>query len=367
MYRTYHTFTVLQAVAAILCLAVLFWSLGIAFTQNVAAANVTSFSDTLSDSAPSIVSNHTISFVSPSGVAAGESIVITFPAGFNLGSVGEDDIDLEVNGVDEATDATASGATWGVDVTGQVVTIESGTDTIGGTATITVKIGSHADGSGTGVNQITNPTVGSYAIGVTSGASDSGETRVAIVDSVTVSAAVDTTFNFTVTGVAPGVDVNGHSTTGSTTPTAIPFGQLVANTASTAGQNLAVTTNAANGFSVTVQVDQQLTSATGADIDGFIDGDYTSSPTAWAAPTPAIGDEDTYGHWGITTEDGFASQNYVSASTTPVEVFSHTGPADGTTAGIGTTQVGYRVEISSLQEAGDDYEATVTYVATPVF
>jgi hypothetical protein len=57
----------------------------------------------------------------------------------------------------------------------------------------------------------------------------------------------------------------------------------------------------------------------------------------------------------------------VSASTSPVEVFKHNGPADGTTQDIGKARVGYKVEISALQEAGSDYTATLTYVATPVF
>ena len=57
----------------------------------------------------------------------------------------------------------------------------------------------------------------------------------------------------------------------------------------------------------------------------------------------------------------------MSASTSPVEVFKNNGPADGTTQNIGTAKVGYKVEISPLQEAGSDYTATLTYVATPVF
>jgi hypothetical protein len=59
--------------------------------------------------------------------------------------------------------------------------------------------------------------------------------------------------------------------------------------------------------------------------------------------------------------------NFVSASTTPVEVFRHDGPTDGSVAGEGTAQVIYKQEISALQEAANDYTATLTYVATPVF
>ena len=44
----------------------------------------------------------------------------------------------------------------------------------------------------------------------------------------------------------------------------------------------------------------------------------------------------------------------------------HTGPANAAGVGIGTTTVGYKIELSSLQEAGD-YTTTLTYVATPTF
>ena len=46
---------------------------------------------------------------------------------------------------------------------------------------------------------------------------------------------------------------------------------------------------------------------------------------------------------------------------------SHTGPTNGTITGEGTTKVGFKVQISGLQEAGDDYTARLTYVATPTF
>jgi hypothetical protein len=45
----------------------------------------------------------------------------------------------------------------------------------------------------------------------------------------------------------------------------------------------------------------------------------------------------------------------------------HTGPSDGFTAGQGATRVGYQIEISALQEAGDDYSTTLRYIATPTF
>jgi hypothetical protein len=330
------------------------------------------------------VSNHTLSFVTPTGVAAGDSISIEFgTTSFSgIASLDELDLDLVVNGVDESLAAAPSGADWGVGTAGTVIDITSGTATIPANATVTIRIGTNATAGGQGVNQITNPSVGSYEMTIDVGASDTGATRVAIVDVVTVTAAVETIFNFTVTGVASAQSVNGDTTTVDSTPTTVPFGTLEASTQETAAQDLQVSTNAKNGFVVTVQTDQQLTSATGADIDGFANGSFTTTPTLWsgAPPSATLGNEDTYGHWGITTNDdtltpslsdpfdvGNSGQLYVSASTTPVEVFRNDGPVDGTIQGLGLTRVGYSVEISALQEAGDDYIATLTYVATPVF
>jgi len=383
MIRTNTTFKLLQAIAAVVTLATILWFAGVPLFRTAEAANVTSFSNTLSTSEPLEESNHTISFVTPSGLLAGETISIEFgtTSFAGIGAIAALDIDLNVNGSEEAlVDGAANAADWGVVTAGTVIDITSGTDTIGAGATVTIQIGTHASTGGTGVNQITNPSVDSYEITLLVGAADTGATRVVIVPVVTVSAQVDTIFNFTVIGVNADLLVNGDTTTSTSTPTTIPFGVLADGVAKTAAQDLQVSTNAANGFVVTVITDQQLTSATGADIDGFVEGNFTTTPTLWDSPVVVLGDDDTYGHWGITTNDATISAGltdlydvlgtgrlYVSASSTPVEVFRHNGPVDGTTQGIGLTRVGYTIEISALQEAGDDYTATLTYVATPVF
>lgn len=372
MHRASNAFSVLQATAVTVGLAILLWSVGLPSLRFAEAANVTSYSDTLSTSAPSVDADHTIEFTTPSGVANNTSIVITFAAAFDPTSVDYTDIDVATTSgqftlfSDCSTSAMASASFSGDVLTITMCNGDGGLIAPNGTTTIS--IGTNATGGDQAIN---NPAgIGSYEISLTAGPSDSGTTEVAIVNTVDVTASVDTVFTFTVTGVNTGQMVNGTSTTGSTTATLINFGELTANTASTAAQDLTVVTNARNGFVVTVETDQQLSSANGAIIDGFVEGSYTTTPTAWAEPTPTLGQQSSYGHWGLTSDDTtyFASQQtYVSASTTPVEVFAHTGPANGATAGVGTTRVGYTVEISSLQEAASDYNATLTYVATPVF
>ncbi len=383
MNRASNAFSVLQATAAIVGLAILLWSLGLPSLRFAEAAGVTGYSDTLSNSAPSAAANHTIEFATPTGVASAQTIVLTFDTdgqAFDLTDIGEEDVDLLENGNPEAV-----GTDWLVSVNTTADTITLTSQGAGGViaagATTTILIGLHATNDGTADTQIGNPaSTGSYEIAVTAG-TDLGVTEVAIVDTVTVTASVDTLFTFTVDGTPAGTTVNtADSTGGATTATLIPFGNLVGGTASTAAQDLTVVTNAKNGFVVTVQADGQLASANGADIDGFRNGGFDTTPVAWEGPTPSLGDEDSYGHWGLTSDDGTLTSSYtdpfnalaggdryVSASTTPVEVFRHNGPSDGTGTGEGTATVGYKVQISDLQEAAEDYQAVLTYVATPVF
>lgn len=108
-----------RVVAMLVAVAVLAVSVG--FYTNVEAANLTSFSNTLSDSDRNALSNHTIQFTIPTsspGVIAGGTIVVQFPAGFNMGSVAFGDIDFAINGTDQTLAAAPSGVTWGAAVSG---------------------------------------------------------------------------------------------------------------------------------------------------------------------------------------------------------------------------------------------------------
>lgn len=366
----------LQAVSTLISLSVLLWTLGLPAINVANAVNLTDISDLLSDSDVSALSNHTITFVTPSGVANGGTTTITFPAGFTIGSVDFTDIDV-ASSTDFTvhSDCTTSDAVRAF-FTGQVLTLafcpgDGGYLDAGGTTTI--QIGLNATFEDTGNAQIQNHgTPGSYEINIAAGTSDTGATRIVILDDVVVTAAVDTIFDFTVSGFLTVVNVNGTNTTATSSSTEIPFGTLTDGELETAAQRLNVSTNAANGFVVTVEQSTNLQSSTGADIDGFIDGAYTNTPTAWQSPAATIGSENTYGHWGLTSSDNlntteFGNNLWVSASTTPRQVFAATTSADGVTEHVGSTTVGYQVEISALQEAADDYSTTLTYIATPTF
>ncbi len=384
-HSTYTVESLHRVVAMLVAVAVVAVSVG--FYSTADAANLAEVRDTLSDSDVSALSNHTIAFklaTSSTGFTSGQSIVVEFDttAGndFNLGSIVLGDIDLSKNGTDMTLVSGAPAANQfqvTVNSTNDTITFLSGGGTAVGAATdaFIIRVGTNAVG---GTNRVTNPgTINSYEFLVTAGAADSGRTRVAILDNVDVTAIVNTSFVFTVAGLATSTLINGTSTTGSTTATAIPFGVLTAGAIKTMGQRLNVTTNARNGFVVTVEQDQNLLSSTGADIDAFIGGNYVNTPTAWQAPVSTIGNENSWGHWGLTTTDSdlnaqlgggsFSGNLYVAASTTPRNIFAHSGPSDGVTNDIGSTSVAYSIQITPLQEAGDDYSTVLTYIATPTF
>jgi hypothetical protein len=314
-------------------------------------------------------------FTSPTGITTGEYATVTMPTGFSgIAALTASDVTLSTTSVN--TIGASCGAvdiaftTSGQDLVFEFCSAASNFLAANGTTTITVGAGA--------TTKITNPTPSggneSYEVNIAAGASDTGATRVVILDTVTVTASVDTIFTFAVGGLGAGVTMNGTTTTGVTGSTTIPFGKLSAGIATRTAQLLTVNTNASNGYSVTVQVDGPLESSTGADIDGFDNGTYSDTPASWDHPDGTLGSENTYGHWGVTSDDAtttrsteFASEQFIGVTTTPRVIMSHTGPANGSGVGVGTTTVGYEIEISALQEAGDDYTATLTYVATPTF
>ena len=224
----HSTFTVEslhRVVAMLVATAVVVWSVGV--FNNAQAANLAVISNTLSDSDVSALSNHTVQFTIPTsspGVIAGGTIVVTFPAGFNVATSGVvfTDVDISVNGTDLTVVNGAPGATasYGFATSGQSITLTSGSAaaTITAGQTVRLEFGTNATFGTAGVNRVTNPSiVNSYEFIVTAGAADSGRTRVAIIDNVDVTAVVNTSFTFTVAGLATSTAVNGTSTTGSTT------------------------------------------------------------------------------------------------------------------------------------------------------
>lgn len=365
-----------KSVVAIVAIATVLWSLGLPFSlfPSARAANLGILKDTIVDSGPGVLTNHAITFQATTTVTAGQTIVVQFdPLG--------DDFDLSTLVAADATSTSfsiVSSCGGGSDEVTAAVDNSAPLEQV----TFTVCAG---DTVPTGVHNISfvnshveNPAAeGSYVVRVLWGTADSGDTRVAIINHVTLTASVDTTLTFTISGVAFNQSVNGDvstTTATGTTATLMPFGVLASGSPKILAQDLSVTTNARNGFVVTVIQNQNLLSSTGADIDLFQNGNANVVPTTWTAPAATLGTENTYGHYGITSEDAdlngdeFGTALYAgNFGTTTRQVFSHNGPSDGIAPNIGLTRVGIKVQVSSLQEAGNDYTNQLIYVCTPTF
>lgn len=370
-----------KVIATLVATALVLWMVGVHAIGKVAQAapaNVTEFSDTLTTSAPATLSSHFIEFTLPNGAIDDQTIIIEWDAAFTLGAADEDDVDVVVVGSGEQTvTAAGAGTDWAAAFAGQQLTLTVGSNGVGSSTEVQVEVGALATAGATGADFITNPTATttSYSIDITEASTiqDFGQTRVAIVDQVTVTAEVVTDFLFVVNGTPTGFTIPGVATTTATTTSsnALPFGTLSADTSVTLAHQLNVTTNAANGFIVTVEQSQDLQSSTGAIIDSFTDGSFLDTPTAWTAPGDSISNDATWGHWGMTSDDddynAGVNDRWIAASTTPRIIFQHASSSDGVTDDVGSTTIGYQIEVTPLQEAGNDYETTLTYIATPTF
>lgn len=378
-----------RMLAIMLTISMLVWGLGLASWIGIAnAAMIETASDTLLDSDLSALTQHTIVYTTATEVAAAATINFQLDPDTDLFSEAfsaatTTDITIVGSGGGAASHvANAAACSAGANelyVSDADYTAPGESITFTTCAGDTLPVGTYTFVIGAVTNLWTNPAVAaSYIIRVGGTQTDSGDIRVAIIDDVAVSATVPTSLTFTVAGVASGVaSANGGAGTTdvTTTATTIPWGTLAADTAKQANQNLTVATNATNGFTVTVYQDGDLTNGSGDTINLFDDG-VNGAAKAWEAPGAVLDSVDTYGHQGITSEDSslvggdtFAAALYdaIGTSASPLEVFYHTGPADGATAHKGATQIGFSIEVDDLQEPGNDYAQVLTYVATPIF
>lgn len=390
MKKRHRAITIKSLLIALLAVAVV-----VKFTGYVGVARgatVTTFSDTLTTSIPSVVANHTIAWdvVDATGIAANDVFTINFADTFDTatGPITENDIDIEDDGTDKTTAADCTGAEeFGVAIntSTDVITFTACTEltTIAQTSVVTVKIGTNADNSGTGTQQIINPTAGSLTISLagTSGYTDSGEIQVAILAGVDVSATVSAALDVSVAGLNTGSVNSAVIDETDTSATAITFGTLTVNTHRIAAQTVTVSTNASEGYTTAIRWTTGSGSDDGLDsntnnCDGFTASTATNaSPQAWAAgtnPTGSAANVDTC-WFGYTTEDsalgvGTAARfttgggdKWAPFSSTAYEVI-YTANAVSAQA----TNIGYKVEVNGIQPQGT-YTGTTEFITTAIF
>ena len=228
-----------------------------------------------------------------------------------------------------------------------------------------------------GTDYIVNPNVvGSQLVNLeiysssdgTGEAIESAEAIVYITDSVEVSAAVPESLMFTVSGVNSGQVVNGVGINVDSTANLLDFGIMYGAGIKVGAHDLAVQTNAAYGYTVTIKSNHKLEN--GSDFISDFSG-TNLHPTSWINPSGGI-----EGYFGYTTDDDslgipvnnrFLTSKWAGVSSIEEgEVMYHNGPADGVTIGQGKNRVGYRLQLTDFQPSGH-YDMTITYLCVPSY
>ncbi len=334
--------------------------------EHVLAAALTTMSDTQSKLTVSTLSDHTIQFVTPTGVGAGQGISITLPAGYATGTFAIANFDLATSTsascsgfVDAALQAgAASGLTWGVAVATSTLYITSGTAVIPANRCIQIRVGSNAVVGGTGTSTWANPaTPGAYSVSFAAG-SDSGYVTEYIVpdDAIAVTGIVNQSLTFTVSTstIYFGILGAGGAKFASSTNTA-------GDTIETIAHSLTVGINAPSGFTLAVR-GQTLTSQQNSN--------NTITAVGGSAASSTVGSE----QFGFRTTEAGGTGVTVSAPYSSATSYGYAATATSSSVvavGVGSTptsnfNVRYIANINSITEAGT-YAANLVYVATANF
>lgn len=366
----------------------------------VHAAEITSAKDTMPRLKIDTLSNHEIMFVTSSGVASTQSIVITFPSDFDGTADGQGALDYSDVGLlyDASPDGTCANDGNAQDIVGsevedvewiaefggtenRILTITSGGvyATVPADYEICVQIGENVYlGGGAANSQYTNAsTEGSKSITIAAGA-DTGTISVSLLDDdqVTISATVDPSLTFDLDVAA----ADTCSTTESPSPYNVALETITTANSKVSGTTdgvdllcLDLDTNATGGAVITVK------NANGA--NGLVS---TSVP---ADDIDSVSDTITNGfeNYGICVIQavGNAGGDFTEVAPfnegdcTADEQSPFVGGFDGTSQTLANTQgnpiasgrvtVAVAAAISAVTDAHSDYTDTLTFIATGTF
>ncbi len=330
-----------------------------------ASATLTALSDTMTRLEKSQTSNHTIKFTTSAGAGdITDTITITMPDSFGIGSVDYTDIDLSYGASTGAeTEATladsASDTAWGASFSGQVLTLTHPTDgatgDIAASDKVIVEIGTNAD---SGNAQITNiNTANTYTISIGGTFGDTGKIAIVILDddNVIVNASIDPSITFS---------LSANST---------DFGVLSPGVVDTADTNVTLTvgTNAASGYTISVRdagntTNPGLYNSSATAIIGSADGSYndtgdlSSVGSGYGLQIACTAGCTTGTHVNTRWRQGSNVVGGLELTDTEVVTFSSTLSADH------TLSVVHKAKSSSTHSAGT-YTDTLTYIATGNF
>lgn len=327
------------------------------FAGVVYAASLTSMSDVQTDLTEGALSSHDITFVTPSGIDAGETITLSFDNGTSISaSLDTPDVSLSVDSAAQTVTVGANdSSTWGfVRTSSSVITISaqtSGTPAAAG-ATIRIGIGTVAGGT----NRITNGTAGTTILTIGGTFGDSGMIGEAVVSDsiVNITATVTPTITFELSDNTIGFG------TLSSTNARYASGDTNGSATDTVAHTMSIATNAPGGYSISIQ---------GATLTS---GSYTIDAIGGSAASSSPGTE----QFGIYATESGGTNNSVTSKysddVTPMFAYAATDVSSDT-LGVGTSatdtatySVHYIANISGSTEPGS-YVANIVYVATPQY
>ncbi|GIW62063.1 MAG: hypothetical protein KatS3mg089_0915 [Patescibacteria group bacterium] len=373
-----------------------------------------------------VTAMHTIQFTVQNTIPTNGDIVITFPTlsatdadndaspsattfQFNnlvSGTGGRDNIDVYDDSTDISANVTITETEPSPGNPG-IISINLDSGTIAAGSVVKIYLGCTASTSASCTTQaprIINPTKSATAgtadiwkINISTKDSsgillDEATVAIGTIETVEVRATVDATLTFSIGGIANGSAVNTGNTTGCaatettsagnpSTATLVDLGVL-ANTPTTTGtpisniaaQLITITTNAANGYTLTATSSGQLRNFQ----SGFA---IASSTTPQAFPNGthffginACGLDVNTSTWGnnncntyITGSSNACKYGWPTPTTAITLASDSTGPVGNTiTAGNGLVTVRYAASIDASVPSGE-YQTAITYVATPTF
>jgi hypothetical protein len=249
-----------------------------------------------------------------------------------------------------------------VNTTTDTITLTAPTNAASGeiaaNACVRIKIGTNATTGTTGDQQITNPsTAGQYLIAIAGAFGDSGDIAVTILsdDQVSVTASVTESLTFTISDNSIGFG------TLSVSAARYATGDTNGSSSETEAHTIVVGTNAASGYTLTVD-GTTLTCAAGSTCGSATITAIGGTNTASSPGTEQFGLRMTAsGGTGTVSAPYNGSGFALDTAAFPDEVASATGASANT-----TYSVRYLANIAADTEAGS-YSATLTYTATANF
>ena len=275
-------------------------------------------------------------------------------------------------------------ATWTTDFTTTAGTITTTLDTVtdisGGTAKVIFGGIVNPTAAGTIYAQV--DTFGNTDCSTTP--LDTGVAAAYIIAEVEVSATIGESLSVAVNAVTTGdcLADTGFTAAAASTSTSIPFGGIASNTFYNICQELVISTNALDGYSATIQEDDQLTDGTNfisaANDDGNCDGSCTDTTAAvWTGVTDT---SDGFGYCMVdTTGDaagtsGWSQQCAGGGSVTTFKTIASMADGDAVddimssaAAVFGdTADVMFSLQVNSTQPGGE-YTNKIIYIVTPQY